>query len=179
MDLRLLPRAETVSGFFFVCTSDEAAAMDILVGPTRPMLPSKRGGRRTMVRDAVIPHRHHVWFLDALASAVSPSTHGFSLELVRSEAAVALYRFPPRAIDILSEFTPARADFVMSEVASITKRVLEHQEVPKHYKEGGVSTAVLMVRGYALKAVPRAAGKEVFYWCYRTADAGKLRALEP
>ena len=178
MDLRLLPRTETISGFPFVATKEEIAAMDIFVGPTRPMLPGKRGGRRAMVRDCVIPFRYQIWFFDVLVSSVSTSTHGLMLELVHSEGPIALYRFPAQVNDVLSEFTPARPEFVMEEVTLIAKRMLEHPEVLEHYKEGGVSTAVLMVRGEALKASPRSTGKEIYYWCYRTADAGKLRMLE-
>jgi len=36
--------------------------------------------------------------------------------------------------------------------------------VQEHYQRGGVLGAVLTLRGYALKAVPRDSGKEVFYW---------------
>jgi hypothetical protein len=129
-----------------------------------------------MVRDCVIPHRSQVWFLDLLVSAVSPVTRGLSLELIASDGAIALYRYPPRAIDILSEFTPERTDFVLQEIGVIAKRVMEHSEVRGRYQEGGVRSALLIVRGDALKAVPRGFGKEVFYWCYRTADAGRLRA---
>ena len=153
--------------------------MDMLVGPTRPMMPGKKGGRRVMVRDCVIPHRYQAWFLDKIVSAISPSTLGLSLDLVRSDSTVALYRFPPKVTDILSEFTPARADFVIEEIKSITERVIGRPEVREQYKEGGVSGAVLIIRGHALKAVPRNSGKEVYYWCYRTADAGRLRTLEP
>ena len=178
MDLRSLPRTEVISGFPFVATADEVAAMDILVGPTRPMMPGKRGGRRGMVRDCVIPHRTQPWLFDTIVSAISPSMSGLSLDLVGSDGSIALYRFPIQATDILSEFTPARADFVGAEITAITKRVMERQEVSEQYKEGGVSSAVLMVRGEALKTVPRGAGKEIFYWCYRTADAGRLRTLD-
>ena len=153
--------------------------MDILVGPTRPMMPGKRGGRRVMVRDCVIPHRTQPWFFDIIVSAISPSTLGLGLELVISDGSIALYRFPTKMTDILSEFTPARADFARAEIAAITKRIMAHPEVGGQYKEGGLSGAVLTVRGEALKAVPRGAGKEVFYWCYRTADASRLRTLEP
>ena len=177
MDLRSLPHTETISGFPFVATAEEITAMDLLVGPTRPMLPGKRGGRRVMVRDCVIPHRYPPWFFDVIVSAISASTRDLRLEFVQSEGATALYRFPTQVTDILSEFTPARADFVISEVATITKRILEHPAVSKYYKEGGVSSAVLMVRGDALKTVPRSSGKEVYYWCYRTADSSRLRNL--
>ena len=153
--------------------------MDMLVGPTRPMMPGKRGGRRVMVRDCVIPHRYEVWFLDMIVSVISPSTHGLTMELVRSDGAIALYRFPPPATDILAELTPERADFVKEEIGSITKRILECPEVREHYKEGGVYSAVLMVRGEVLRAVPRDSGKEVFYWCYRTADDNRLRPIRP
>ena len=178
MNLRSLAPTEVISGFPFVATSDEVATMAMLVGPTRPMMPGKRGGRRVMVRDCVIPHRYHLWFLDAIVSAISPSTLGLSLELVGSDGAVALYRFPPQATDILSEFTPDRANFVREEIDSITQRVMQHPKVREHYKEGGVCGAVHMVRGDALKAVPRNGTKEIYYWCYRTADANRLRPLE-
>lgn len=106
--------------------------MDMLVGPTRPMLPGKRGGRRVMLRDCVIPHRTQVWFFDAIVSAISPTTLGLSLDLVGSDGAIALYRFPPKATDILSELTPDRADFVREEIDSITKRVMQRSEVREH-----------------------------------------------
>jgi hypothetical protein len=179
MDLRSLTSTEVTSGFPFVATSDEVAAMDMLVGPTRPMMPGKRGGRRVMVRDCVIPHRMPVWFLDVIVSSISPSTRDLSLELVGSDGAIALYRFPSQVMDRLSEFTPDRVDFVREEIDSITKRVLERREVREHYREGGVRGAVLEIRGDALKAVPRGSGKEVYYWCYRTADSTRLRGLEP
>ena len=178
MDFRSIPRTETISGFFFVATTEEVSAMDMLAGPTRPMTLGKKDGRRVLIRDAVIPHRYHIWFLDVLISAVSPSTHGLSAELIRDAGPAALYRIPRQVTDVLSQFTPDRVDFVMSEVSSITSRVWSVPEVPKYYKEGGVSSAVLMVRGDALKATPRASGKEVYYWCYRTADANKLRDLQ-
>ena len=177
MDLRSLAHSETVSGFPFVASPEEIAAMDMLVGPTRPMLPTKRGGGRVMVRDCVIPHRSHGWFLDVLVSALSPSTRGLSLELVASDGAIALYRYPAPAIDILSEFTPDRAAFVTEEITAIAKRAMDHPQVRERYKEGGVTGALLTVRGDALKAVPRGSGREVFYWCYRTADASRLRTL--
>ena len=177
MDLRELPRSEVISGFSFVATQQEVSEMDMLVGPTRPMLPGKRGGRRVLVRDSVIPHRYQVWFLDVIVSAISPPTLGLSLELVGSDGAVALYRFPPQATDVLWEFTPARADFVGQEIALIAKRVMERPEVQEQYKDGGVRAVVHLMRGDSLKAVPRSEGKEVFYWCYRTADHGRLRTL--
>lgn len=175
MDLRELPLTEVISGFSFVATQNEVTAMDMLVGPTRPMLPGKRGGRRVLVRDCAIPHRYQIWFLDSIASALSPATLGLSLELVGSDGAIALYRFPPQGIDILSEFTPERAGFVEEEIALIAKRVMERPEVALQYKDGGVRAAVHLLRGDSLKAVPRREGKEVFYWCYRTADHGRLR----
>src|SRR2546425_8573832 len=100
MDLRSLPHSETISGFSFVGTPEEIAAMDVLVGPTRPMLPPKRGGRRLMTRDCVIPNRSHIWFLDVLVSEISPICSGLRLELITSDGAVALYRYPTPAIDI-------------------------------------------------------------------------------
>lgn len=99
------------------------------------------------------------------------------LELVVSDGAVALYRFPPPAIDALATLTPERGEAVLEEISSIAKRVMTDAEVPKHYQEGGVRTAVHMMRGDALKA--RDGGKEVYYWCYRTVDAGRLRTLQP
>ena len=178
MDLRELPRSEVISGFSFVATQPEISAIDMLLGPTRPMLPGKRGGRRVLVRDNVIPHRYQVWFLDVIVSAISPATPGLSLELVGSDGAIALYRLPPRATDILSEFTPERADFVGEEIAAIANRAMDHPEVAAQYKVGGVRAAVHLLRGDSLKAVPRREGKEVFYWCYRTADHGRLRVFE-
>jgi len=153
--------------------------MDMLVGPTRPMLPGKRGGRRVMGRDCVQPYRHHIRFLDVLASALSPATCGLSLELVGSDGAVALYRFPPQAIDYLATLTPDHGEFVLEEIGSIAKRAMADAEIPKNYQEGGVRAAVHMMRGDALKTLPRGDGKEVYYWCYRTADAGRLRTLQP
>lgn len=178
MDLRSLPPNETISGFPFVASPEEVAEMDILVGPTRPMLRGKRGGRRVMVRDCVIPHRYPIGFLDSIVSALSPSTKGLYLELVSSDGAVALYRFPPSATDILATFTPERAEYVSEEIALIAKKLMERPEVRERYKEGGVRSAILILRGDALKAVPRGSGKEAFYWCYRTADASRLRTLE-
>jgi len=179
MDLRSLPLSETISGFSFVASHEEIAAMDMLVGPTRPMLPGKRGGRRIMGRDCVHPCRHHIQFLDVLASAVSPATRGSSMELVGSDGAVALYRFPLPVIDHLATLTPERGEFALEEISSIAKRVMADAKVPKHYQEGGVRAAVHMMRGDALKALPRGGGKEVYYWCYRSADAARLRTLEP
>jgi hypothetical protein len=179
MDLRTLPHSETISGFTFIATPEEVAVMDILVGPTRPMLPTKRGGRRVMVRDCVIPDRSHIWFLDVLVSVISPATHELRLELVTSDGAVALYRYPSQAIDILSKLTPDRADFVLEEIGSIAERAMEHPEIRERYREGGVRGALLTMRGDALKAVPRGSGKEVYYWCYRKADAGRLHPLQP
>lgn len=177
MDLRTLSPDETISGFFFVASPAELEVMDIMVGPTRPMMPGKRGGRRLMERDCSIPHRYHPWFLDTMVSEIAPITRDLRLELIASDGTVALYRFPPPATDVLSEWIPGRSDFVHAELALLTERIWSHPTVQVGYKESGVSGAILTVRGGALKAVPRGGDKNLYYWCYRTADAGRLRSL--
>lgn len=148
--------------------------MAMLVGPTRPMMPGKRGGRRIMARDCVIPHRYQIWFLDVIVSSFSTELR---MELVRHDGAIALYHFPPKIIDALSEFTPERAEFTKQELDSMANKVMQHPEVQRQYKHGGVFAALLMIRGDALKAVPRGGGKDVYYWCYRTVDADRLHAM--
>jgi hypothetical protein len=175
MDLRSLPPTDVISGFPFVATSDEVAAMDMLVGPTRPMMPGKRGGRRVMVRDCVIPYRWQVWFLDAIVSSFSADLR---MELVRSDGAMALYRFPPKIVDALSALTPGQPAFTKTELDSMTDKVMPHPDVQRQYQRGGVFAALLFIRCDALKAVPRNSGKEVYYWCYRTTEAHRLRDLD-
>ena len=106
-----------------------------------------------------------------MVSTILEVPDGPHLELVRSHNEAALYRFPEAAIDVLSELTPARTEFAKSIIGSITERMLRRPEIAERYKSGGVWSAILDVRGSALKAVPRRGGKEVYYWCCRIANA--------
>jgi hypothetical protein len=171
MDFRSIADTETVSGFLFVATPEEVDSMDMSVGPTHPMATSRTGRRGVSLRDSSIPRRHKPWFFDAMVSAILEIPDGPHLELVRSQNETALYRFPEAATDVLSEFTPDRAEFAKSMIGSITERMMRRPEIVERYKSGGVSSAILGVRGSALKAVPRRGGKEVFYWCCRIGDA--------
>lgn len=168
MDFRSIADKETVSGYFFVATLEEVGLMDMSVGPTRPMAPSRTRRKRVPLRDSSIPHRSEPRFYDAMISAILEVPDGPHLELVRSHNEAALYRFPEAATDVLSELTPARAEFAKSVIESITERMMRRPEIADRYKRGGVWSAILSVRGSALKAVPRRSGKEVHYWCCRT-----------
>ena len=46
-------------------------------------------------------------------------------------------------------------EVVLDEIRSVAKRAMTDAEVQTHYQEGGVRAAVHMMRGDALKAVPR------------------------
>jgi hypothetical protein len=171
MDLRSVADETTISGFLFVATPEEAGSIDMSVGPTRPMAPRSTGRRGVPLRDSAIPRRSKPWFFDVMVSAILEVPDGPHLELVRSRNEAALYRFPEAATDVLSDLTPARAEFARRMIDSITERMMRRPEITERYESGGVWSAILDVRGSALKAVPRRSGKEIYYWCSRIVDA--------
>ena len=160
-----MPPATRMSGHVFAATPEEVAAMDMAVGPTRPMSPGKRGRRTVPLRDCAHPCHYEPSFFDALIRAVLQDTEPDArLRLVRTESDSSLYCFPKAVTDRLSTFTPDKPEFSGREIDSIAERMMRQPEVSAHYKKGGAMLAVFTVRGEALKATPRGGGREVYYW---------------
>jgi hypothetical protein len=155
------------AGYFFVTTSDEAMAMDLLGGPKQPIKLGEGRIAPAPVPANEIPHLCEPWFLDLVVSAVLRGQGERRLEEVRRAGEVVLYRFPGAATNVLSELTPQRADVCMATASAIADQLMLREEVSDAFKWSGVQGAVLIIRGHALKATPRGAGKEVYYWFWQ------------
>jgi hypothetical protein len=159
------PGSRGIRGYLFVATPVEVAAMDLVTGPTRPMLPGKRGKRPIPLTICAIPDAYDPSLLDAVSAATLPDSEASGLQVIRREGLVALYRFHSAVTDVLSEFVPDRLDFTTEGIALIANRMERFSGVRGHYQKSGLETAVLIVRGYALKARSKGNDTEVFYWC--------------
>ena len=153
------------AGYFFVATSGEAMAMDLLAGPKQPIQLEEGCTSPPPVPENEMPHLYEPSFLDLVVSAIVRD--GVHLEPVSQTGQVGLYRFPKAVTTALSELTPQRADFCKATISSIADELMSRKEVSDKFKKGGVESAVLIVRGHALKATPRNADKELYYWFWR------------
>jgi hypothetical protein len=154
------------AGYFFAATQEQVAALDLAAGPKSPlnMLGPKRA--RTLVSERAIPYTYDPAFLNEMARCASPAgTRDMdNLELVQKSRDVTLYRFPKKVTDALAELTPDRPEDTLSVIDAIADRLTKHSEANLKMKPNGVRSAVLIVRGYALKTSPRTSGKELYYW---------------
>jgi hypothetical protein len=161
---QLKSQALRFNGFLFVATPDEVAAMNILVGPTRPM--TAAGSKRPVpLRECSFPNTYPPYVFDILLSVLLPKTDSPKLKMVREQAPFAVYIFPKEATDLLSALTPDKADFTRQQISSIAEQMFQHPAIQERFKLTGVATLVLTVRGHALKAVPRSGPLDIYYWC--------------
>jgi hypothetical protein len=164
---RLLDRWRTKRprGYLFVARADEIAAMDMAVGPTRPMSPGPRGKKAVPLRDLVrVPYVYAPALLDLMVRVVREQGSDETLQRVRTAGDVAVYRFPSGVTDTLSRLTPERTEETSHCYDDWAQQMVGEPEVPAHYTLGGLSSMVLFVRCHALKAVPRDGTRELYYW---------------
>src|SRR5262249_28240974 len=93
-------------GYFFVATSEEAAAIDLLAGPKQPIPLGERRSAPPPVSESEIPHFYEPSFLDLVVSAILHD--GEHLQPVRQTGQVVLYRSPEAATSGLAELSPER-----------------------------------------------------------------------
>ncbi len=149
-------------GHLFVTTFDGAAALDILEGPQHPI--NLNNGRKlpAPVSDRAIPYTYEPSFFDLVVSVVAPGQKG--LEVARQRDNVVLYRFPSAVAGSLAQLTPDRPDFTRATIADITNHLMRNAQVRGHFQESGVSSAILILRGYALKT---SKDRDIYYWFCR------------
>ncbi|MGC4093077.1 MAG: hypothetical protein QM756_35355 [Polyangiaceae bacterium] len=143
-------------GYLLVATREEIAQMNAAVAPR------SSEGR--------YPHLYEPTFLAEIARCAVAGSIASGMESVASAGGASVYMFAPSATDALSLLTPSRRDFTAQRIDEITELLMSSPSRPAEYQRGGVSSAVLIVRGHCLKA--RAApGRELYYWFWRRAEA--------
>lgn len=154
----MLPKFE----YLFVTTQEGAAALDLLEGPQHVI--HLKNGRMlpAPVSEKAIPYTYEPSFFDLVVSVVAPEHK--ELEISRQRDNVVLYRFPAAVAGSLAQLTPDRPDLTRATIAEITRQLMRNDQVRRHFKESGVSSAVLSLRGYALKTSNE---RDMYYWFCR------------
>jgi hypothetical protein len=152
------------AGYFFVATSEEAMAMDLLAGPKQAIKLSESRMIQALVPESEIPHLYEPPFLDLIVAAVVHD--GGRLHVVRQAGQVVLYRFPEGVTNALAELTPQRPDLCRERISAIADGLISLKEVSERYKWGGVQAALLIIRGHALNARTQNESKELYYWIW-------------
>lgn len=149
-------------GHLFVTTSEGAAALDLQEGPTQPIHLSNGRRLKAPVSERAIPYTYEPSFFDLVVGVIGQEHK--RMEIARQRDNVVLYRFPAAVTASLAELTPDRPNFTLAAIAEITQQLMQHDQVKSDFKQSGVSSAVLILRGYALKT---SADTSMYYWFYR------------
>lgn len=149
-------------GHLFVTTPEGAAALDLHEGPIQPIHLSNGRKLKAPVSSRAIPYTYEPSFFDLVVAVIAPERK--QLEIARQHDNVVLYRFPTAVATRLSELTPDRPEFTQATIADITQQLMQRDQVKSHFKQNGVSSAVLILRGYALKT---ADDTSMYYWFCR------------
>jgi hypothetical protein len=152
-------------GYLFAASEAELAAMDLTVGPTRPMRPGPRGKAATPLRELEPPYPYAPELLQRLVHAVLGPESEAEMEVVRRDGDRLVLRFPREMTDRLAQLTPDRApDEILPVIEAWAARVRHDTEVPASNSFGKLESAILFVRGEALKCAPRDGMREVYYY---------------
>jgi hypothetical protein len=146
----------------FVTTANLAAALDLSAGPTQPIFLANGRRRKAPVSARAIPYTYEPSFFDLICGVVAPEHQ--QMEVARKHDSIVLYRFPTAVAARLAELTPDRPEFTRSTIDDITHRLMQYDQVKRHFQQRGVSSAVLILRGYALKTSNE---EFLYYWCRR------------
>jgi hypothetical protein len=163
---RLLDRWRTKRprGYLFVARADEIEAMDMAVGPTRPMSPGPRGKKAVPLRQLVLPYVYAPALFDLMVRVVRMPGSGETLQVVRKAGDATVYRFPSGVTDTLSRLTPERTEETSHCYDDWAQQMVGEPEVPANCTPGGLSAMLLYARCHALEAVPRDGTRELYYW---------------
>lgn len=149
-------------GYPFVASREVVEAMDIQAGPTEPIVLADGRRVKEPASKKSLPHTYEPAFFAVMLSVFEPSG---TLEVARETRDAVVYRFPKAAVAMLAELTPDRADYTLSVIEGLARKLMQKEEVKAKFFLGGVTTALLMIRGLALKAKPES--KDVYYWFHR------------
>jgi hypothetical protein len=151
-------------GYPFVATPAAVAAMDMHAGPTEAIVLADGRRLAAPASNKSLPHTYEPSFFEAMLSVFEPPS---GLEVARETRDAVVYRFPTAAIATLAELIPDRADYTLSVIEGLAHKLMRKEEVKAKFLLGGVTTALLMVRGFALKATAQSERKDVYYWFHR------------
>jgi hypothetical protein len=152
----MLPRV----AHLFVTTAEMAAALDLSAGPTQPIYLANGRKRKAPVSGRAIPYTYEPSFFDLVCGAIAPGQP--QMEVARKHGNIVLYRFPTAVAARLAELTPDRFEFTRATIDEITHQLMQYDQVKRHFQQRGVSTAVIILRGYSLET---SSEKFLYYWC--------------
>jgi hypothetical protein len=157
-------RQHRVRGYLFVASAEEVGAMDLEVGPTRPMSSGARGKAAVPLRDLVPPYSHPPGLFVAMVRVIGAPDSGETMQVVREAGHTQVWRFPSAVTDELARLTPDRPEETLRVIATWAARVAREPEVPARYAPSGLESAFMSLRVEALKALPRDGTRELYYF---------------